>query len=54
VLVERGQPGDAARALTNYTRSLEVAERLLKANPDSAQATRDVAVSHSNLETYYK
>jgi phage tail protein X len=49
VLAQRGLPGDAALALTHYIRSLEVAERLLKANPDSAQAARDVVVSHYKL-----
>ncbi len=45
LVVLRGQPGDAEQALRHYTRSLEMAEALLKRNPDSAQATRDVWVS---------
>lgn len=37
--------GDAEKALGHYQRSLEVRERLLVANPESAQAARDVWVS---------
>jgi tetratricopeptide (TPR) repeat protein len=44
VVIQRGQPGDAEQALQDYTRSLDLSEALLKANPDSAQATRDVSV----------
>jgi hypothetical protein len=44
-LSSRGQPGDAEKALGHYQRSLEVAERLLAANPESAEAARDVWVS---------
>ncbi|MEY4178148.1 MAG: regulatory protein afsR, partial [Planctomycetota bacterium] len=40
----RGLPGDAEQALGHYQRSLEVSERLLTANPESAQAARDVSV----------
>jgi hypothetical protein len=38
-------PGDAEKALGHYQRGLEIAERLLAANPDSAQAARDMLVS---------
>ena len=48
-LSARGQPGDADQALAYYRRALEVRERLLAANPDSAQAARDVVVSHFKL-----
>ena len=48
-LAKRGQPGDADKALGYFTRSLEMDEALLKANPGSAQATRDVVVSHYNM-----
>ncbi|HMO63891.1 MAG TPA: tetratricopeptide repeat protein, partial [Verrucomicrobiota bacterium] len=48
-LFERGLPGDAAAALGHYERSLEVRERLLKANPESAAAARDVSVSLNKL-----
>jgi tetratricopeptide (TPR) repeat protein len=48
-LARRGQPGDAEAALKHYTRSLEMSEKLLTANPDSAQAARDVSVSLKNL-----
>ena len=41
------RPADAARGY--YERSLEVCERLLKANPESAQAARDVSVSLGRL-----
>ena len=44
-LASRGQPGDAEQALAHYQRSLEVSERLLADNPQSAQAARDVLVS---------
>ncbi len=48
-LSRRGQAGDAEQALGYYQRSLEVRERLADANPDSAQAARDVSVSLNNL-----
>ena len=44
-LAKRGQAGDAEKALGYYTRHLEISEALLKANPGSAQAARDVSVS---------
>jgi tetratricopeptide (TPR) repeat protein len=44
MLVVRNQPGDADAALANYTRSLELTDRLLEANPGSAMETRDVSV----------
>ncbi|MEI8017273.1 MAG: DUF4062 domain-containing protein [Schlesneria sp.] len=49
--LERGRhlPNDAGRALDYYTRELEINERLLKQNPDSAQAARDVLVSFIRL-----
>jgi uncharacterized delta-60 repeat protein len=42
LLVTRGQAGDADKALGYFTRDLELSEALLKANPGSAQASRDV------------
>ena len=48
-LAKRGQPGDAEAALKHYTRSLEQREKLLAANPDSAQAARDVSLSDDRL-----
>jgi hypothetical protein len=40
--------------LGHYQRSLEVRERLLAANPDSAQAARDVAVSHVKFFHFHR
>ncbi|MBO3707995.1 MAG: SEL1-like repeat protein [Candidatus Accumulibacter sp.] len=51
-LASRGLPGDAEEALGHYRRSLEVRERLLVANPESAQAARDVSVSLSKLADF--
>ena len=53
-LASRGLPGDAEQALARYTRSLEVRERLLAANPESAQAARDVLVSHFKLFDFHQ
>ena len=53
-LARRGLPGDAEQALAHYTRSLEVRERLLAANPESAQAARDVLVSHFKLFDFHQ
>jgi tetratricopeptide (TPR) repeat protein len=53
-LAARGQPGDAEKALGHYQRSLEVRERLLAANTNSAQAARDVMVSHYKLHLFYR
>lgn len=41
-LASRGQSGDATQAMGHYERSLAVSERLLLANPESAEANRDV------------
>ena len=41
----RGKPGDAGVAMGHYERSLEVRERLARANPESAQAAWDVMIS---------
>ena len=49
LLAIRGQPGDPATALGHYQRSREVSERLLAANPESAQAARDVSISLERL-----
>jgi hypothetical protein len=37
----------------HYQRSLGIKEGLLKANPDSAEAARDLAVSHLKLAGYF-
>jgi hypothetical protein len=44
-LARRGQPDDAEKALGHYERSLEVREGLLRDNPQSGRAARDVVVS---------
>jgi hypothetical protein len=48
-LSNRGQPGDAEKAVGHYQRSLDICERLLASNPDSAQAARDVMVMLERL-----
>jgi tetratricopeptide (TPR) repeat protein len=48
-LAQRGLPGDAEAALKHYTSSLEMSEKLLAANPDSALAARDVSISLEKL-----
>jgi tetratricopeptide (TPR) repeat protein len=53
-LASRGLPGDAEQALGHYQRSLEVSERLRAANPESAQAARDVSVSHFRLFHFHR
>ncbi len=53
-LARRGLPGDAEAALGHYQRSLEVSERLLRANPESAQAARDVMVSHFKFFHFHR
>lgn len=49
VLVVRHTPGDTENAAIHYQRSLEIRERLLAANADSAQAARDVLISLERL-----
>ncbi len=51
-LASRSQPGDAEQALGFYQRALEVSEQLLRDNPQSAQAARDVSVSLNNLADF--
>jgi hypothetical protein len=41
----QGTLGEAEKALGRYQRSLEVRERWLGANPESAQAARHILVS---------
>ena len=48
-LASRGQQGDAEKALAHYQRCNELRERLLRDNPQSAQAARDVSVSLEKL-----
>jgi hypothetical protein len=51
-LASRGLPGDAKKALGHYERDLEIAERLLAANAESASYARDVVVSHFKLAQF--
>jgi tetratricopeptide (TPR) repeat protein len=48
-LASRGQAGDAEKALGHYQRSNEVLEGLLRDNPQSGEAARDVSVSLDKL-----
>jgi tetratricopeptide (TPR) repeat protein len=50
---QRGQAGDAERALQRYEESLGIARRLATDNPGSAQAARDLSVSLNKLGDYY-
>ena len=49
----RGQAGDAERSLTHFEESLRISQQLYEANPNSAQAARDVSVSLSKLGDFY-
>jgi tetratricopeptide (TPR) repeat protein len=49
LLTQRAQPGDADKALTQYTRSLELREKLLADNPGSTDTKRDVCMGLENL-----
>ena len=51
-LATRGRPGDADKALGYFNRSLELREALVKANPGSAEATRDLSVSHERMGAF--
>jgi tetratricopeptide (TPR) repeat protein len=48
----RGLPGDAEQAGQDYTRALGYSEGLLKANPDSAQPSRDVCICLERLGNF--
>ena len=52
LLVKKGQPGDLDKALTHFTRSLELTEAALKTLPESKQSQRDVAVSSERLGVF--
>lgn len=52
--LKRAQPGDVEVALKHYMRSMELDEKLLAANPDSAQAVRDVSISMEKLGNCYR
>jgi tetratricopeptide (TPR) repeat protein len=49
LLMARKKPGDAEQALADYTRSLELADKLMAANPGSAQEIRDVSICLNRL-----
>ncbi|MDF1816728.1 MAG: hypothetical protein P1V20_31285, partial [Verrucomicrobiales bacterium] len=49
----RGQSGDAEEALEQYVNSLGIAQKLYEANPNSAQAARDLSVSLERLGDFY-
>ena len=49
LLSARGQAGDAEQALKYYTRDLELSQGLLKRDPDSGQAARDVFIASGKL-----
>jgi hypothetical protein len=48
-LARRGQPGDAEAALAHYQQSLSLRQQLREANPNSAQAARDLKISYERL-----
>ncbi len=48
----RGQSGDAEAALAYYRRSYDVRQQILQANPQSAQAVRDLSVSLIKLADF--
>ena len=51
-LVLGSKSGDFDKAFRYLMRSLEMDEALLAANPDSAQAIRDVAFSHDKIARF--
>ncbi len=51
--LRRGLEGDADRALKAYEDSLQIAERLHQANPNDAQAARDLSVSLNKLGDFF-
>ena len=50
----RGQSGDAERALTQFEESLKIRKQIYEANPNSAQAARDLSVSYERLGDFYR
>ncbi|MGV2975772.1 tetratricopeptide repeat protein, partial [Roseibium alexandrii] len=51
--LQRGQAGDIETALDYFNKSLETLQRILDANPDSAQAARDLSVSQERLGSFH-
>jgi tetratricopeptide (TPR) repeat protein len=54
LIARRAKPGDSEQALDHLQRGLEIRERLLTANPESAQAARDVFRSHFRLSELHR
>ncbi len=53
LLTKRGQDGDSKKALDCYERSLEMRQRMWEANPQNAQAARDLSSSHEKLGDFF-
>ncbi|MGV2975773.1 TIR domain-containing protein, partial [Roseibium alexandrii] len=51
--LQRGQAGDIETALDYFNKSLKTLQRILDANPDSAQAARDLSVSQERLGSFH-
>jgi tetratricopeptide (TPR) repeat protein len=51
--LQRGQPGDTDKVLNYLRQSFEVAQKLRSANPQSAEAARDVATVLSKLAQFH-
>jgi tetratricopeptide (TPR) repeat protein len=49
VLIHRGAPGDADRALDAFEAALETHRKLAEDNPDSAEARRDLSISQNKI-----
>jgi len=49
----RGKSGDAELALVQFEESLDIRKQLAEANPNSAQALRDLSVSLNKLGDFY-
>ena len=50
----RGQAGDAELALEQFEEAFRIAQQLFAANPNSAQAARDLSVSLDRLGDFYR
>lgn len=54
LLAFRGQRGDTQKALEYFQIGLEIREQLLEDDPQSAQAARDVVVSHFQMFVFHQ